>query len=251
MLGLLMEESNSKRVVWYEPVQAVHGGSSEDEYDWLRSRVSKFCSPRTSRVALESLICSFDQLADHLQQHPVERLIIACRNRWDYPGPEVRELAEHFPEVPMALAVGDWWMGWRRTGAGHLQSLPHLTLPWYRWWDGWVQWLNGSTSTQFGPFPSERLPFDLRLTTSVTSEAGWILWDDSQLATWFGFEASLEQAIQQLTEIQEQRPNATLWIAWTLPTWDLFTRLRQAGLRFELLGKPHLASLSSAALART
>jgi hypothetical protein len=207
----------------------------------------------------------FEQIGNRIEDKSIDRIIIACQNRWDYPCWQLQQLAISFPEVPIALAIGDWWMGWRRTGIGHQQILPHISLPWYRWWDGWIQWLDGALPTMFGPFPTERMAVAYQPECSARA---WelasqdnlveskkpldsILWDDSQLETWLGWEKSLILAIEQLVEIQTRNPRAKLWIAWTLPTWELVSRLNQAGLNYELLAKPYFSRLSSAALART
>jgi hypothetical protein len=235
-------------------------GATEAEYAWLKERVAAYRSSLTTPVKLRTIDEPIEQISQYIEAGNVDRLIVACRNRWDYPQVQLQQLASGFPDVPIALAVGDWWLGWRRTGIGHLQMLPHLSLPWYRWWDGWVYWLEGSLPTMFGPFPLERATIGIRSSDSLIksgqqpnhqSPVDWLVWDDSRLATWLGWEKSLNQAIAELQEIQTSYPLAKLWIAWTLPTWELVSRLNQAGLRFELLAKPHLSSLSSAALART
>lgn len=249
-----MEESIQAevRVLWW--------GAAEAEYAWLKERVSNYRSSVLAQVKLLTIDEPIEQISKYIEGGHVDRVIIACRNRWDYPQVQLHQMACGFPDAPIALAVGDWWLGWRRTGIGHLQILPHLSLPWYRWWDGWVHWLEGAVPTMFGPFPFERTTIGIQSKFASIksgdqhndpSSVGWLVWDDSRLATWLGWEDSLSQAIAELKEIQTRYPLAKLWIAWTLPTWELVSRLNQAGLSFELLAKPHLSSLSSAALART
>ncbi len=79
------------------------------------------------------------------------RLVVACSTRIDYPWQSIGQLQQAFPEVPLALATDMWWDGAGRTG---LARLRHVTLPWHRWWDGWVDWLQGTTSAWFEPCPA-------------------------------------------------------------------------------------------------
>jgi hypothetical protein len=75
-------------------------------------------------------------------------LILACSHRLDYPQEAIQWLSSYAPELPLAVATDTWWDGARRTGLG---GLTHLTLPWHRWWDGWSDWLDATSSDWFGP----------------------------------------------------------------------------------------------------
>jgi hypothetical protein len=232
-----------KRVLWW--------GAQENEYGWLRGRIAEYNSPLTPKIELLTITDSWERLLEILESQQADRLVVAYRNRWDYSHLKMQQLVQRFPEIPVALALGDWWLGWRRTSIGHLQTLPHLSLPWYRWWDGWRQWLEGRLPSMLGPFPSDRVVVDLETDWHAQSQSEWLVWDDSQLATWMGWEASLNFAIEQLVELQKENPRSKLCIAWTLPTWEVVSSLKRAGLCFELIAKPHLSSFSSAALERT
>lgn len=66
-----------------------------------------------------------------------DRIVIACRNRIDYPWCLIQCLEENSLVTPWAMVVDSWWEGARRTGIG---TSGHIVLPWYRWLDGWRTW---------------------------------------------------------------------------------------------------------------
>ncbi len=137
------------------PASVTWVGPTDGEFSWLVERIQA-CLQAVGGV----LHCHGLQSTDRLSLYrrftltQTDRMIVACRNRWDYPELDMRRLAADRCDVPLALATSDWWLGWSRTGVGHLQTLPHLSLPWYRWWDGWAAWLCGRHSEMYGPFPS-------------------------------------------------------------------------------------------------
>lgn len=269
-------------VVWW--------GSTENEYQWLIQRISAYQPQASSGVQLEIVSGPLESLLEKLNSQTTDRLIIAKQNRWEYSASEMQQLASDFPEVPVALCLGDYWLGWKRTGAAHLTSLPHLSLPWFRWWDAWIHWLEADDESKFGPFPIDRpgaiFQFpkilnqqddpnskslgwifcsdmalveawkfalgdqfrhyrDISLATNETSHdetPAWIVWDDSCMPTWRGAEASLQIATEQLQSLANSYPRAKLWASWTLPTWSIIQRLKNAGVSAELLGKPYLLS---------
>lgn len=84
-----------------------------------------------------------------LSQHGgLDRIILACSTRLEYPWREIEFLQRDCPDIPLAVACDSWWDGARRTGLG---SIDALTLPWHRWWDGWTSWLEGRQPDLFGP----------------------------------------------------------------------------------------------------
>lgn len=137
------------------PASVTWIGPTDGEFSWLVERIQA-CLAAVGGV----LHCHGLQSPDGLSLYhrfaltQTDRLIVACRNRWDYPELDMRRLAAERCDVPLALATSDWWLGWNRTGVGHLQTLPHLSLPWYRWWDGWAAWLCGRHAEMYGPFPN-------------------------------------------------------------------------------------------------
>lgn len=270
-------------VVWW--------GSTENEYQWLIQRIQDYQPQRSSHVQLEIVSGPLESLLEKLHSQTTDRLIVAKQNRWEYPATEIQQLSSEFPEVPIALCLGDYWLGWKRTGAGHLTSLPHLSLPWFRWWDAWIHWLEADDESKFGPFPTDRpgaiFQFpklltsehtqhnsqgegwifcndmalleawqfalgdqfrhyrDIGLATNETlhdQKPAWIVWDDSCMPTWCGAETSLQNAIEQLQSLASAYPRAKLWASWTLPTWSINQRLKNAGVSSELLSKPYLLS---------
>ena len=134
-------------------------GSSSDGLAWLRER----CHSLDHMLTDETLsIASLDALCD---QHP-QRLIVAIENRLSYPEAEIHHLQRTWPEVPFALALASWFDGSRRTGIG---TVSHLSLPWYRWWDGWKPWLSGSQAELLNPWPRVLPPAPRQQTTSSSS----------------------------------------------------------------------------------
>lgn len=134
------------RVVWCGP----HTGS----LGWLHDRIEHWCREgQGSKQVLQFVVADGIEDARQIVLNGSQRLILACENRWDYQDELLRHLNHEAPDVPLAIALSDWWLGWRRTGIGHFGLMPGLCLPWFRWWDGWVSWLEGSCASMFGPFP--------------------------------------------------------------------------------------------------
>ena len=139
--------SKAKKIIWY--------GSTVGGFEWLHERTQKWCQANANRVVWlqgeKSDNC--DELIA-IAATDTYRIIMACKNRWDFPQRAIEQLNKMVPEVPLSMAVSDWWLGWRRTGIGHFGPLPIICLPWFRWWDGWTQWLSGDCAAMMGPFPS-------------------------------------------------------------------------------------------------
>lgn len=153
--------SHPLRVLWIAPsCDQARNGSPSGGLAWLRQRMQSFPMEQSAIAIVEypwleaSHTTSSPQRQQLLERIDggVERIVIACANRLDYPT-ELIELLQHVcPEIPLVLACDSWWDGWRRTG---LKTRSHLSLPWYRWWDGWVDWLQGRTPQLFEPAPAE------------------------------------------------------------------------------------------------
>lgn len=296
------------------PAGLIWWGSSRAGLGWLYGKSQRwFKSHQEVSQAVQQIELRDTAGLFQLASSGAGRVVVACDCRWDYPQSTVQRFLAEYPEIPLALAASDWWLGWRRTGLGHAGQLPIVGLPWFRWWDGWQPWFSGAAPAMLGPFPSSipkaryvndsqfEFPGDdrakrvlivggcaptVRCWTEVLGEgrstavvgrgcelreqtegvyraAGgdhadsapdWIVWDDSSLPTTprpDGAKEYLEVAVQDISELVRQFPKSKLWIAWSLPNWDIVHRLEQAGLQFELLAKPYLASFSSAALDRT
>ncbi len=135
-------------VAWFGPTHAGLG--------WLRRQLDKAYGafpaievrqfPAVDRISLSRI----------LEDGGVDRLLWACSTRIDYPHEEIDFSLRDYPEVPLAVACESWWDGSRRSG---MRVLPHLSLPWYRWWDGWSVWLEGSAPELFGPCQNSPAPW--------------------------------------------------------------------------------------------
>ncbi|RMF42320.1 MAG: hypothetical protein D6753_07815 [Planctomycetota bacterium] len=77
-------------------------------------------------------------------QPSLQRIILSCPGRLDYPVAWIEFLNAEFPEIPTAVALGAWWDGAARTG---LRNRPVLSIPWHRVWDGWLPWLLGTATS--------------------------------------------------------------------------------------------------------
>ncbi len=156
------------------PLRCLWIGPSSGGLAWLRTRVAAFQLGDCSTHVIE--LASVDRVKlQKIVAAGLERIIVACPSRIDAP----RELIELFraccPEVPWAVASDTWWDGARRTG---LRTPGYLTLPWYRWWDGWHAWLAGTEPALFEPSPPEHavLPLGFKAVDIVQDPAlGWVI----------------------------------------------------------------------------
>lgn len=138
-----MTQANERRVVWI--------GSCQGGLGWLKQRIDgKVHGQRCSAIAHHSFDIGQQELG-LLVERGVDRIILACPDRLSFPNDLVSFLQEHCPDVPFAVACDNWWDGSRRTGLG---PVAHTQWPWYRWWDGWFDWLTGEAAELFAPFPS-------------------------------------------------------------------------------------------------
>lgn len=150
----------------------------------------------------------------------VGRVIVACQNRVDYPRHFLSTLQTRFPELPFALAVDNWWDGSRRTGIGEVN---HAILPWYRWWDSWIDWLDIKNTDFLGPFVPPTVISDTRSQTEPQSNgraAGIVVSNCGQTGEGWqlaakesGFRSSTMSLSRFVTddEIEQARP---AWILW-------------------------------------
>ena len=95
-------------------------------------------------------------LFDELVASQFNRLVLACPTRIDYPFTWIKALQADYPDLPFAVATDSWWDGSRRTGIG---ESGHTLLPWYRWWDGWFEWISGENPAISSPLPHPSEPY--------------------------------------------------------------------------------------------
>lgn len=139
-------------------------GPENDQCGQLLTRVRHHCSATHRELVLIPLT-EIDWKA--LDLSSVDRLVLACETRLDYPWQTISTLqsCEHsvsWSNVPWGVVTSDWHAGARRTGLG---PVTHWQVPWYRWWEAWFGWFfpdlarRGSLCpTQFEPVT---LPVDL------------------------------------------------------------------------------------------
>jgi hypothetical protein len=113
-------------------------GPRSDGLNWLYDRLQA-----TEKISENSMVAA--ESLDELCALAPRRLIIAAESRVEFPADLVHHASHSWPEIPLAIATGSWFDGSRRTGIG---TTPQLCLPWYRWWDGWHQWLGDHREVQ-------------------------------------------------------------------------------------------------------
>lgn len=242
-------------------------GQRHEGLHWLWDRLgSRFNIDTRDRLTEENL-------DDLCQRHP-QRLVLAVADRLQHPHAQLEYLRRAWPEVPVAIAVGNWHDGARRTGWSGRDA---LQLPWYRWWDGWARWIDPGTPELLQAWPkltslehdiafnvptgavfggckstvtswrssllgSNALcwftPTDYRQHTETLAPPAWILWDDSAVHA-VDANVAEQRACQQLAELHKLFPDALLIVATCLPRWDIWERWQTAGAQ-QLLVKPAL-----------
>jgi hypothetical protein len=195
-------------------------GEKDDAFAWLRGRMRKYQSHAIDRVQLTDI--SFDRDALRTQcDAGLDRIVFGCANRLAYPQAVLEWLAAEYPEIPLALAVDSYWDGWRRTGMG---KLPHVVLPWHRWWDGWVDWLEALTPEWFTTC-IEPIRFDGRSELPPSTSSGAVIANCQHTAMAWSlvgeqFGASVVQCPEILTQILCKRLDGLQaqsdldWLLW-------------------------------------
>lgn len=126
-------------------------GPRSDGLGWLFDRIQRFHVPLHGPLQMIVPAACVDTAAvARLVEGGLDRLVLACSDRLSFPVEELAWLQQNCPEIPVALAVDQWWDGSRRSGIG---SAGQVQLPWYRWWDGWTGWLCGLTPEWYAPCP--------------------------------------------------------------------------------------------------
>lgn len=221
--GVSATATDALRVLWIESGQH----TSESGLAWLRQRMQDFQSAQRGVTLIDQAWSPGSgqaSLGDRQRLRErvdcgVERIVVACVNRLDYPVELIDFLQHTCPEVPLALASDSWWDGRRRTG---LPTPGQLSLPWYRWWDGWVDWLEGRSPTLFEAAPAEWPVLDGQVPAVATGMHGLIVGNCQQTtAAW----ALVASTAGHTTEcISWHRFQAYFSTQWTqpLPHWVLW-----------------------------
>ncbi len=137
-------------------LQCVWLGPTSGGLGWLRRRLDHSASDFPQLNLRQFASIDMQTLRGVVDEGGVDRIVLACSTRLEYPCRELAFLQRDCPEIPFAVACESWWDGGRRTGLGVPQ---HLSLPWYRWWDGWSVWLSGLAPELFGPCQSSPSPW--------------------------------------------------------------------------------------------
>lgn len=211
------------RVLWIESGQH----TSASGLAWLRQRMQQFQTAQRQVALIDhSWPLGSGQRSHHDCQRlmdridcGVERIVVACVNRLDYPVELINFLQQTCPEIPLALASDSWWDGRRRTG---LATPGHLSLPWYRWWDGWVDWLQGCSPALFEVAPAPWPMLSSRPPATSAGMRGLIVGNCRQTAeAWALAAATAGHAAACVSWQQFQQQSPTQW-SQLLPQWVLW-----------------------------
>lgn len=215
--------ASALRVLWIESGQH----TSKSGLAWLRQRMQDFQSAQRHVALIDhawppgSGLSSYRdrlRLTDRIDCG-VERIVVACVNRLDYPVELIDFLQQTCPEIPLALASDSWWDGRRRTG---LPTPGQLSLPWYRWWDGWVDWLEGRSPALFEAAPAAWPVLSSQGAAAATGMRGLIVGNCRQTTAAWALVANTAGHTSEC--ISWQRFQQQFPTQWTrpLPHWVLW-----------------------------
>ena len=210
--------------------------SGKNEEDWLKRQLTT--------VGHEVVDISWEDLSGSAS---LDRIVAFCESRVEMP--EMQEnLANCF--VPSAIATSSWHLGAGRTG---LRETTTPTIPWYRFWDAWLNWLELDLNGVY-PIPPRHLhslvPSEW---ANIPELKGLIVTGATEhLETWTEVASELGQQTVALlwAELEgagsEFEPEALDWILWDescLDTCNQFVssnkssprNITQLAQQFELL----------------
>ena len=131
--------------------QALWIGPCHDELELVYEFLARHCTIRRTPLPA-SRPTDWGAIRAEIDSSPaIERIVWSCPGRLDYPIDGIEFLQAEFPEIPAAVALGQWWDGAARTG---LRDRPLLSIPWHRQWDGWLPWLGAINSHLLEVCPS-------------------------------------------------------------------------------------------------
>ncbi len=212
----------STKVLWL--------GSVSNEFGWVIDRIA---SAKSHSFTIETF-SALGEIMWRLADGQADRIILAPENRYCYPDDLISQLNAQYPELPIAVCLGDYWLGWKRTGAGHLKTLHHSSIHWYRWYDGWLPWLLGIDANLFGPFPADRFQlqfcnpiYPMADGSSVDSKVVLFCADHAVAEAWgvaLGQSTNLEVVNGPAADVGcEQFPDGAEFVLWDdsrLSTWN-------------------------------
>lgn len=258
-----MRDASLLRCLWLGPID---GG-----LNWLYHRITDYLAGReASGIRRYEFDISEDELVAAVDSG-LERIVIGCNERLDYPRAQVEWLSHNYPEIPLAIATDCWWEGARRTGLAQPDGRQRF-YPWHRWWDNWVTWLEGDplsgSLSEAARAEVARCPDrcgglivadDRQIGLAWEQQAqvvgasailctprrlpepgpapkfGWILWDDSCDRS--PFSRGDRTASDFIAEVDERFAPKLLIVALTAVRLDRWQALERAGAD-ELLVKP-------------
>lgn len=251
-------------------------GARSNGLGWLLRRIEDIAKVTVAEE--HSLdVCSLEEMLADTDSR-FNRVVFGCPDRLSFPREELAWMASQRPEIPVALACDHWTEGSGRTGLFGRGHLALGWYRWWDHWTDWLvgsnsNLLSPSTSFRSGLTVSGETPeltagrgmviADCIYTAAAWSESAracrqevmhqcthtfqqglpteespdWILWDDSCLRTIPGSNES-EQYLQHIRIAQNQHPHAWLGAALTIPRWDVWQMLEEAGVR-EIFVKPN------------
>lgn len=125
----------------------------DGELNWLMERLADSCAELEHINRSELLEAKgLDNFGSTSSLR--SRIVFCCPDRLSYRPALFHQLARTAPDIPAAIATSSWWEGSIRTGVKH-STLPFI--PWYRWHDGWTNWLTGHCPQLFSPLPARPL----------------------------------------------------------------------------------------------
>lgn len=136
------------------------------ELNWLANRFAE--TVNTREVQGSGWLEEFSSTATS----PVSRIVLFCADRLCFPETQLRGIRSRAPDIPVAVAVSSWWEGSSRTG---MPNCSWPIIPWHRWHEAWIPWLNGTQHdlhTQPAQRPLGHLPSEFWRTMSHVGIVG-------------------------------------------------------------------------------
>ncbi|MEM7475646.1 MAG: hypothetical protein AAF483_11705 [Planctomycetota bacterium] len=166
----------------------------------------------TAQLKSAGLELSFLSQEESISCANCDRIVYVSEDRLGLP--KLIEMAES-NIIPTAIALGDWHMGAGRTG---LRESTIPLLPWYRFWDSWLNWLTHDLQ-EFYPAPPRNFHALTPEWQRCDAGRGLLLAGDHEsLVTWQAIADATGCTVDCLrwTETEGIVPNQ----AWDWVLWD-------------------------------